>query len=55
MHTTLSPGVYYEYTIQAENIYGFGPSSAIFTVITSQPPNKPDPVVTSIYLTYIKV
>jgi len=55
LHTTLLAGLYYEYTISAENIFGFGPASSIFTVRTSQVPDQPDPVVTSVYLTYIKV
>ena len=55
IHTTLSPGVYYDYTVSAQNIHGFGPSSAIFSTITSQPPNAPDAVVTTVYLTFIKV
>lgn len=46
IHTTLSPGVYYEYTVSAENIHGLGPSSVIFTTITSQPPDAPDALVT---------
>jgi hypothetical protein len=55
IYTNLSPGVYYEYTVRADNIHGLGPSSVIFTTITSQPPDAPDAAVTSVYLTFIKV
>lgn len=51
----LTGGVYYQFTILAENIHGWGTQSAVFTENAAGKPNKPEAVVTINYGTSIKV
>ena len=51
----LTGGTYYQFTILAENIHGWGPESALFTENAAGKPEKPDAVVTSNQGTSINV
>ena len=51
----LSGGTYYQFTILAENIQGWGSESPILVENAADQPNKPDVIVTSTLGTSIKV
>lgn len=52
---SLTGGSYYQFTILAQNIHGWGSESAIFTENAAGRPSKPETVITMISGTYIKV
>ena len=51
----LTGGQYYQFTVQAANIHGWGYESAVFIENSAAPPEQPDKIVTTVLNTNIKL